>query len=241
MRLNRYIDALETVQIKNINWYKEVLARILVQEHKETGDEAWQLPPRALRKLRARPKSVTLTLPAQEIPALLSSTSTVTKTSTRHELKLMSTLLKAGGADITSISMRISTIHRQRRSTVHKNADLMRAKIKSHIKEEKEKFIVLHWDGKISQYLSGATEDRLAIAISAPNSIPGQFLASPVIAEGTGLTMSNCVFDIASDYGILFQVQAMVFDTTARNTGKHKGNVTLFEKTILTKIGYNLH
>ena len=129
-------------------------------------------------------------------------------------------------------SLSISTIYRQRKSTVNKNAQKMRKKIKSHIASKIEHFIVLHWDGKIIQYLSGATEDRLAIAISAPNSIPGQFLASPVIEKGTGLAMSNCVYDVATEYGLLPQVQAMVFDTTASNTGQFKGSVTLFEKRV---------
>ena len=33
------------------------------------------------------------------------------------------------------------------------------------------------------QYITGDTEDRLAIAVSAPNFIPGQFIASPAMAD----------------------------------------------------------
>ena len=45
--------------------------------------------------------TVSLTLAAQEIPSIMANTNTVTKTSARQELRLLSTLLnKAGGADI---------------------------------------------------------------------------------------------------------------------------------------------
>ena len=56
--------------------------------------------------------------------------------------------------------------------------------------------------------------------MSSPNYIPGQFLASTVIADGTELTMANCGYDIAQEYAFLSQVEAMVFDTTASNTGQ---------------------
>ena len=58
----------------------------------------------------------------------------------------------------------------------------------------------------------------LAIAVSAPNSIPGQFLASPAISDGNGNTMADCVYNISEEYGFTSTVVAMVFDTKASNT-----------------------
>ena len=89
--------------------------------------------------------------------------------------------------------------------------------------------LVLHWDGKIIQLLSGQTEDRLAIAVSSPNTIPGQFIASPAIADGTGETMAECVYRCIEEFELLDNVEAVVFDTTASNTGKWSGSVTRFE------------
>ena len=196
-------------------------------------DVDWQLPPLAKRRLREKPKTVTLTLPAKEIPTLLASTSTVTKTSTRHELKLVSTMLVSGGADLNNVSLSKSTIYRQRKSTVTSAATGIREKIKSYaFSDSKHKFFVLHWDGKIIQYINGTTEERLAIALSAPNFIPGQFLAAPVIANGKGNTMANCVHEITTEYGFLNEVEAMVFDTTASNTGVYKGSVSGYEKKV---------
>ena len=59
--------------------------------------------------------------------------------------------------------------------------------------------MVLHWDGKIIKLLSGQKEDRrLAIAISAPNKIPGQLLASPIIPRWSGKEMAKVVIEIGN-------------------------------------------
>ena len=92
-----------------------------------------------------------------------------------------------------------------------------------------ETFLLLHWDGKIIQLLSGHTGGRIAIAISSPNKISGQFLASPAIPDGTGDSMANCVVNKMSEFMLLDDVEAIVFDTTASNTGEWSGIVALFE------------
>ena len=98
--------------------------------------------------------------------------------------------------------------------------------------DDKGNFLVFHWDGKIIQLLSGVTEDRLAVAISSRQRISAQFLASPVIPDGRGISMANAVFELANEFELVIKVAAMVFDTTASNTGCWKGSVTLFEKKV---------
>ena len=44
--------------------------------------------------------------------------------------------------------------------------------------------------------------------------------------------MANCVFETVDEYGLLDKVEAVVFDTTASNTGKWSGSLVLFEKKI---------
>ena len=72
----------------------------------------------------------------------MAKTSTVTRTSAHHELKLVSTLLNEDGVDLKDISLMlllaaqagpgVSTIRRRRKSTVSEAADMMRMKIKSY-------------------------------------------------------------------------------------------------------------
>ena len=44
--------------------------------------------------------------------------------------------------------------------------------------------------------------------------------------------MAEAVFDIGTEYGLISQMEAMVFDTTASNTGVYKGSGSIFEKMI---------
>ena len=113
------------------------------------------------------------------------------------------------------------------------NAAVIRERIKTYGSIDKENgFLVIHWDGKIIQYITGETEERLAIAVSSPHVVPGQFLASPAIANGQGATMADCVYEKVGEFGFLSAVEAMVFDTTASNTGQWKGSVKRFEQKL---------
>ena len=119
-------------------------------------------------------------------------------------------------------------MYRQRKAAVTKTASEIRLNLKKSI----DKFIIVHWGGKIIQLMSGKTQDRLAVCVSIPNEIPGQFLASPEVASGSGKNMVDAVLKILEEMHLLDQVQAVVFGTTASNSGQWKGSVTLFEELV---------
>lgn len=201
----------------------------------EVEEAEWELPYREQRRLRKRPDTITLTLPAQNLPSVLAKTSIVTKTSSRHELKIMSTVVKAGGADIYDTNLSTTTIWRRRRSEVASSADAIRDRVRKYVQSVTNKetdFVVLHFDGKIIQYISGECDDRLAICMSVPNYIPGQFLASPTMPNGEGVSMANVLKTTVSEFGLISKIEALVFDTTASNTGVWKGSATRLEKII---------
>lgn len=194
-----------------------------------TTDPDWELPVRERRRQAAKPKNITITFPANQLPSIIAGTSVATQSSIRHDVKYLSAMLKAGGADINDCSLSVSTVYRQRKKTVTSQAENIKRNIKAFGKEQSDTFVVMHWDGKIIQLLDGTIEDRLAVAISSPNEIPGQFLASPIIPDGTGLSMANAVHQIGEEYGLNKKAEAMVFDTTASNTGQYQGSVTRYE------------
>ena len=121
-----------------------------------------------MEKHKRKQKEITLNLPAEKIPSLLSSVSAITKTSIRQVLKITATLPNAGGADISETSQSLSTVYRHRKAAVTKTASEIRLNLKKSI----DKFIIVHWDGKIIQLMSGKTQDRLAVCISIPNENP---------------------------------------------------------------------
>ena len=158
-----------------------------------------------------RPETVTLVLPAQKLPSVMAKTSVVTRTSGRHELKIMSTLIKSGGAEINATNLSLSTIQRQRRSEISASANsICKGIIDYAVSETEHDFVVLHFDGKIIQYVSGDTEDRLAIGISVPNFMKGQFLASPAMPSGKGASMANCVEQTVSKFNLTPKIEHVI-------------------------------
>ena len=56
-----------------------------------------------------------------------------------------------------------------------------------------------------------------------------QFIVSPAISDDTGNIMAKCVFKVVNYFKLLDGVHALVFDITASNTGRWKGNFAIFE------------
>ena len=183
------------------------------------SDEDWDVPLRLKRELKKKTETITLNLPSKCIPTILADTCT-TKTSSRNKLKIVSTLFKAGGADMNEASLSVSTIRRQREAAVQSHAKELRSTFATFKQfQDTFLFLVLHWDGEIIQLMDGKTEDRLAIAVSSPWNLSGQFIASPAIAEGTGDTMAKCVFKIMNDF-------ELIESATASNTGQWRRSAT---------------
>ena len=116
---------------------------------------------------------------------------------------MTATLLKAGGAELKDVTLSQPSIFRQRKNKVASKATEIKEKIKMFTKNNEGMFLVCHWDGKIIKLITGKKEERLAIALSCPNEVPGQFLASPVVSDGEGKTMAKAVFEIGTEYGLI--------------------------------------
>ena len=62
---------------------------------------------------------------------------------------MTTTIIQAGGASINDVSQSVSTIFRQRRSTIASKAQDIRKEITGNSKTTR--FLVIHYDGKIIQ------------------------------------------------------------------------------------------
>ena len=80
-----------------------------------SGDE-WELPFRKWREMTRTLDNVTLSLPAKSISKVLAATCATTNTSNKNEMKLVTKLFKAGGADLNDANLSILTIRCQRKS-----------------------------------------------------------------------------------------------------------------------------
>ena len=114
----------------------------------------------------------------------------------------------------------------------------MRNEISQEVKDQfimnKPKHVTIHWDGK-----RFSDEERLAILASgAPNYIEGKLLGVPKVLNGTGRIQADANIELLEAYQISNDIQALVFDTTAANSGVYRGAATLIESEIDSKILY---
>lgn len=54
----------------------------------------------------------------------------------------------------------------------------------------------------------------------------------PICDNGSGEAIANAVHETLSDWSLLDQIEGMCFDTTASNTGVHKGACKFIEKKL---------
>ena len=93
----------------------------------------------------------------------------------------------------------------------------------------------VHWDGKLLPDLTGKElVDRLPALLSGVGL--HQLLGVSKLTSSTGEAQASAVEDLLNEWRISDRVVAMCFDTTASNTGKHKGACVLLENKLGKKL-----
>ena len=93
----------------------------------------------------------------------------------------------------------------------------------------KPQFAALHWDGKMIKDVLGVPKHYTAVLVSgAPHYTEGKLTISSLVDKdgkptGTGETQAKEVFEQVKKWGLEKCIRALVFDTTASNTGLKKG------------------
>jgi hypothetical protein len=205
------------------------LARVALDEDASSGDEDEDhdyVPP-AQKKM----ENITLTLPRKGILAGAAEVAARCKVSTRIATAMAAKFVKMGGGKLQDCTLSISSSHRHRQVCINESA----SKIKSNFKANLPQFLILHWDSKVIKYEDRhETDNRLAVVASVPQEDQNhQFLAAPCIPDSTGHSQNRALIDVLQDWGIPAKVIiGMSWDTTASNTGVHRGSATLFEQEL---------
>lgn len=121
------------------------------------------------------------------------------------------------------------------RSTIRRKRIELRAKryeeIRQHFGASESTSYVLHWDGKILPDLQNvANVDRLPVVVTFEGK--EQLLGVPEIESGTGLNQANCLYEIASDWGLCGGIQALCCDTASTNLGPFNGAAVNLERLL---------
>jgi len=153
------------------------------------------------------------------------------KISDRRAVQIIAPIIHATGQSIEEYTLNRSSIRRYRQ--------LNRAKQAAELKAEfnPQKPMLLHWDGKLMEDLTGDKKvDRLPIIVSGSGI--EQLLAVPKLPSGTGQAMADAMIEAVTAWGIKDCVKALSFDTTSSNTGVKSGACVLIEKHLDRKVLY---
>jgi len=136
------------------------------------------------------------------------------------------TVARALGHDVSEITLSRSSIRRSR---------IEGRKQAAAVEEEESSLmgpLLLHWDGKLLPDIDGSktTVDRIAVVVSGNGQ--EKLLSIPKIETGTGESQAKACVDAVAKWNLCSQVKGLVFDTTASNTGLHKGACTKIEEAL---------
>lgn len=175
------------------------------------------------------PSVITIDLPTRSILKDISQTSDRCNVSIRGQVAMASALIRSGGGNLLDVSLSKSTGHRHRKKQREEKA----REIFEEWMANKPKFVVVHWDSKMITKLNGQMNERVAILVSGkPHLEAPKLLGVPIISDSTGLSQKNAVVNLLSTWEVTDNVIGLVFDTTASNTGIHRGCATLLEQQL---------
>jgi hypothetical protein len=176
--------------------------------------------------LNQRPSSVTIQLPRKRLFKETAQVAERCQMSIRDAVAFTSRIIGIGGATVDDFSLSISTAFRQRQE----QRTLLAKEIKNQFMKNKPPFVVVHWDGKLVEKLTGTKNDRIAIIVSGkPTLDSSKLLGVPISPDSTGFSQKTVVMDALNEWQLVDQVVGLSFDTNASNTGAFRGSATLIE------------
>jgi len=180
-------------------------------------------------KKKTRPSTITLELPVRHFSKELGQVADRCVISNRKQLQIQSRMIVAAGGDVRDFSLSVSTIRRQRRENRSEVYRLIREKWS----ETKPSHVIVHWDSKLIQHLTGRSAERIAVLVSGGDELKTpKLLGIPPAENATGSTQKSVVVNLLEEWDVLDTVIGLVFDTTASNTGIRNGCAKLIENEL---------
>ena len=154
-----------------------------------------------------------------------------TATTSRIAVGVISSVIKAGkiagkDADLSHFTLSRSSLERKRVN----NRSLVMEQVMEEFKEKKPEHAALHWDGKLIKNVTGVLQEHESILVSgAPYFVEGKLLSVTKLEDedgnptSTGEAQAQAVLEEIERWGLRDNVKALVFDTTASNSGVKKG------------------
>ena len=150
------------------------------------------------------------------------------QTSIRIITQIISTFLKSKGEDLDEYNLScMTTLRRQSSVRENKAAEIIEDQL-SNIHQIR----TLHWDGKIIKSLNHVGKDSEHVAVLLTGTCGKEVLLSiiDIVGQSTAENETKHILEVLRNYKInLSNIAALVFDTTALNTGNKQGIVVRLE------------
>ena len=154
-----------------------------------------------------------------------------TGTSSRKAVGVVSSILKTAKIDGQQVDLSEFSLSRPglERKRIH-NRSVLKEQEMEEFAKNKPACAAVHFDGKLIQDLTGTLQENLAILVSgAPHYLEGKILSVSKLMDedgnptSTGEAQAWAVQVEIKAWGLENAIVAVVFDTTASNTGKYRG------------------
>ena len=126
-----------------------------------------------------------------------------------------------------------AAVHRNRNDNWESEGERI---LKDFAENSKKCVLSLHWDEKIMVDLDKKKAERLAILVSGhPVCTEGKLIHVSTLENGNGVTMADKIYDKLKELELdSHSFGSMVFDTTASNSGIHRGAATVLEAKLMS-------
>ena len=148
-----------------------------------------------------------------------------TRTSTRQAMMIVTPALSAAGIDVSQLALSRTSLMGARNVARETLAEAVRNDFQPTVP------LVAHFDGKLLDHFDGVKRDCFPIVVSGLG--VEKLLGIPMLPVGTGLIMGQKVVEFVREWpGVEEHLAGLCFDTTASNTGIHKGAITIVQQSL---------
>ena len=192
-------------------------------------------------KFRKKTETVLVELPrdimnSPDVVSMLDRTGTTS----RKAVGVVSSILKTGKIDGQQVDLSEFSLSRPglERKRINNRTVIMEQEMEEFAKKKPD-WAAIHFDGKLIKDITGTKQENLAILVSgAPHYLEGKVLSVSKLMDEDGKPTSTgeaqflAVMVQLKAWGVENNIVAVVYDTTASNTGRIKGATVRLQKCL---------
>ena len=146
---------------------------------------------------------------------------------------LVASFIKACQGDVNDFCLSCSTTYRAHIANRLQISD----EIFQEIREAPSQDLALLWDDKLTKDCFDCKLEALSVLVSGTSTYKvGKLLRVQRLEKASGKAQANASYDLLEVWNLKQHVKALVFDTTASNTGWNNGAAKCLEKLLDQKL-----